>query len=260
MTVMPSTLGVDEGATATYTVKLDTAPTGAYTYANAATHARVHTRHAATHTRTSIPTSTPTHTRVYTSPNAATHARVHPRQRRHPYPRLHQHQRRHPAPTPTPTPTLTPTPTPTPTPAPTPTPSVDLVLDAHAKVTGYWSDGTADVEITMSLRNEGDLGAVEPQPLGVTCLQDGDAIEGCGLQTNVSLPGGFRAVTETLTLRVPAENESFLFSYGETGTLTQAFNIPERILGIDRDFWECFSDTSNVDTVWEEKQGIGCAA
>ena len=101
---------------------------------------------------------------------------------------------------------------------------------------------------------------MEPQPLGVTCLQDGDAIEGCGLQTNVSLPGGFRAVTETLTLRVPAENESFLFSYGETGTLTQAFNIPERILGIDRDFWECFSDTSNVDTVWEEKQGIGCAA
>ena len=67
-------------------------------------------------------------------------------------------------------------------------------------------------------------------------------------------------MTETLTLRVPAENESFLFSYGETGTLTQAFNIPERILGIDRDFWECFSDTSNVDTVWEEKQGIGCAA
>ena len=33
MTVMPSTLGVDEGATATYTVKLDTAPTGDVTVA-----------------------------------------------------------------------------------------------------------------------------------------------------------------------------------------------------------------------------------
>ena len=33
MTVMPSTLGVDEGATATYTVNLDTAPTGDVTVA-----------------------------------------------------------------------------------------------------------------------------------------------------------------------------------------------------------------------------------
>ena len=35
--------------------------------------------------------------------------------------------------------------------------------------------------------------------------------------------------------------------------------VPERIVGVNRDVWECFSDTSNVGTFWEEDEGVGCA-
>ena len=37
-------------------------------------------------------------------------------------------------------------------------------------------------------------------------------------------------------------------------------NVPERILGVDRDVWECFSDTSKVNTIWEDGEGTGCGA
>ena len=57
----------------------------------------------------------------------------------------------------TPTPTATATPTPVPNPTPAPTHTTALVLDPEATVTGYWSDGSANVEVTASLRNEGDL-------------------------------------------------------------------------------------------------------
>ena len=41
-------------------------------------------------------------------------------------------------------------------------------------------------------------------------------------------------------------------------------NVPERITGIERDVWDCFSDTSNVDDDLEQDdeetdEGIGCA-
>ena len=45
------------------------------------------------------------------------------------------------------------------------------------------------------------------------------------------------------------------------GRKTEILNVevPERIVGVNRDVWECFSDTSKVGTFWEEDEGIGCA-
>ena len=58
---------------------------------------------------------------------------------------------------------------------PTPTPAVALVLDSEATVTGYWSDGSANVKVTVSLRNEGNLQLSSPVQVAVTCSQDGEA-------------------------------------------------------------------------------------
>ena len=160
----------------------------------------------------------------------------------------------------TPTPTPEPTATPTPTHTPTPAPRVELALDGKTTVTGYWSDGTANVELAVSLRNEGNLQLRHSVPIAVTCRHDGDTVDGCSQEFSVSLPDGYGPTIETLTLRVPTGRVSFKIAYGDDGIRGLSFDIPERILGVDRDVWACFSDTSNVGTGWKEDEGIGCAA
>ena len=171
-----------------------------------------------------------------------------------------------PTPTPTPEPTTTPTPEPTATPTPTPisTPSpaatTDLVLNAAADVTGYWSDGSANVELTATLQNQGNLQLETPVQVAVTCNRSGEAPDGCSETLSLSLPDGNGPAAGALTLRVPVGDTSFRFAYGKDQIETVGVNVPERILGVDRDVWECFSDTSKVDTVWEDDEGIGCGA
>ena len=155
------------------------------------------------------------------------------------------------SPTPTATPintainTATSLPTPTKTPKPTPVPTAKLALDANATVVGYWSDGTADVEITTSLHNEGGLRLTSAVRLAVTCSHDGKSIEDCRHETSVSLPDGYGPVTKTLTARSPTGRVSFEIDYGE-GVQTLSVDVPSRIVGVERGVWECFSDRVNA--------------
>ena len=119
---------------------------------------------------------------------------------------------------------------------------MNLVLDVDATVSGYWSDGTANVEITTSLRNVGNLQFKDVQQISVTCSQGGEAVSDCAGKFSVSLPDGFGPATETLTLRVPMGQVSLEFDYGEDETHALMVDVPERILGVERDVWECFSD------------------
>ena len=134
------------------------------------------------------------------------------------------------------------------------------MLDADATVAGYWSDGTADVELTVSLRNEGGLKFDDTQSITVTCNHDAEMVDGCGGELHVSLHDGYGPVSETLHPRVPMGEMTFRLDYGNGEPLTIPLDVPERILGVDRDVWECFSDTSNRGTYWEFDEGIGCAA
>ena len=136
-----------------------------------------------------------------------------------------------------------------------------LALDAEATVVGYWSDGTADVEIAASLRNEGDLRLDRDVGLTIACSQDGEVIKDCGEETVVSLPDGYGPVTETLTMRFPPGEVSLEIDYGGEQAGSLLVNVPKQIVGVDREVWDCFSDTSNVTTTiarWEK--GVGCAA
>ena len=148
-------------------------------------------------------------------------------------------------PTPSPTPTATPEPlvtTASPTPTPAPPPYVNLVLDVDATVSGYWSDGTANVEITTSLRNVGNLQFKDVQQVDVTCTQEGRAVNGCVGELSVLLTDGFGPATETLTLRVPMGQVSLEFDYGGDETHALMVDVSERILGVEQDVWECFRD------------------
>ena len=146
---------------------------------------------------------------------------------------------------PTPSPdAVAPTPLPTSTPASTDTPLsvARLVLDAESTVVGYWSDGTVDVEVTATLRNEGALRLDRAQDVTANCVAEDDERRDCRGELSLSLPDGFAPASESFTLRLPMGATTLQFDYGEDQPLTLEVNVPERILGVDRDLWECYAD------------------
>ncbi len=169
-------------------------------------------------------------------------------------------------PTPVPTSTLAPTSTPTPLPASTPIPAntptslptstltptstpvpvVRLVLDAESTVVGYWSDGTADVEVNATLRNDGTLRLDGAQVLTATCIAEGDERRDCRQELSLALPDGFAPASASFTLRLPMGTTTLVFDYGESEPLIQDIDVPERILGVEREVWECYADRPPV--------------
>ena len=134
-------------------------------------------------------------------------------------------------------------------------PAVKLALEAETAVSGYWSDGTASVELTPSLRNEGYREFGDVQEIAVACVQGGMTIDGCGAELAISLLDGFGpAAAETLTLRVPAGAVTFRMDYGGDGPAVVEIDVPERILGVDREVWKCFSDRPGIEA---DEEGCG---
>jgi len=133
-------------------------------------------------------------------------------------------------------------PTSTPTPTSTPVPVVKLVLDAVSNVAGYWSDGTADVEVTATLRNEGTLRLDGAREITATCIAEGDERRACREELSLSLPDGFAPASDSFTLRLPMGATTLELDYGESEPMTLDIEVPERILGVDREVWECYID------------------
>ena len=130
---------------------------------------------------------------------------------------------------------------------------VSLALSADADVNGYWSDGTADVELTVSILNEGYLEVEEPQSVTVDCLQADEPLGDCATEWSVELAGGFGPATSTVTLRVPMGLE-LAVNLDAEGHEPARFEVPERILGVNRDVWECYSDRPGKG---EGREGCG---
>ena len=155
---------------------------------------------------------------------------------------------------PSPTHTSTSTPVPTATPTATPMP-INLVLDTEATVGGYWSDGTANIDLTLSLRNEGSNAFYDSQLITVSCAHSGNAVDGCNADTEIALADGFGPIATNLTLRVPMGMIDIEIDYGDDKLSILQVNVPERILGVDRDVWECYSDRETPDNCygWHSK-------
>ena len=114
-----------------------------------------------------------------------------------------------------------------------------LVLEADAAIEGYWSDGTANVTVSATLRNTGNLQVDAPQTITSACTP---ATEGCHQEITLALPDGYHPATAKLTIRAPMGVTTVMFRYGEGKSLTLVVEVPERILGVARDLWECYSD------------------
>ena len=126
----------------------------------------------------------------------------------------------------------------------TPVPVVKPVLSAGSRIVGYWSDGTAEVEITATLRNEGTLRLDEDQDITATCIAEGDERRACREEVSLSLQDGFAPSSESFSLRLPMGVTTMNFNYGGDESLTLNVEVPERILGVERDLWECYIDRS----------------
>ena len=137
-------------------------------------------------------------------------------------------------------------------------PIVKLVLGAESSVVGYWSDGTAEVEITATLHNEGTLRLDRAQDITAMCIAEGDQRRACRDELSLSLPDGFEPASATFTLRLPMGATTLEFDYGETEPLTFDVDVPERVLGVDRDVWECYMDRPPGGVEIDGKVFAGC--
>ena len=127
---------------------------------------------------------------------------------------------------------------PTHTPTATPEQTSMLVLFAQSTVVGYWSDGTADVEITATLVNQGTLQAGDQQDITAVCRAPQD----CRDSLSLLLHDGFGPNSTNFILRLPMGSTTVAFDYGLDDSLVLNVEVPERIVGVDRDVWECYVD------------------
>ena len=119
-------------------------------------------------------------------------------------------------------------------------PAVSLAMEAAAEVKGYWSNGTAEVELTASLRNEGYQQISDIQVIDVACHQDGEALSDCGGELSIELSGGLGPSEGSLKLSAPMGSILQLSLQNEADPIE--LEVPERILGVDSYIWECYSD------------------
>ena len=137
-------------------------------------------------------------------------------------------------------------------------PVVRLALDAESTVLGYWSDGTADVKVIATLRNDGTLRLDRAQDITATCISEGDERRACREEVSLSLQDGFAPSSASFTLRLQMGMTTMTFDYGGAESLTFDMDVPERILGVDRNLWECYADRPQERTEIEGESFDGC--
>lgn len=136
-------------------------------------------------------------------------------------------------------------------------PAVDFALDALQSVIGYRQDGTAEVDLSVQLRNNGYSPVRDAPAVSLDCRLDGEPVSGCGGPLDgLALAGGFGPAESTVRLRVPMGTE--LRAVLSSGAASNMVTVPERILGVERSLWECFSDRPLREATYENDFLGGC--
>lgn len=117
-------------------------------------------------------------------------------------------------------------------------------IEAETTVEGYWADDTAQVRLHITLRNDADIPQENFPAISVSCTKKGEPIESCDTNTTMSPADGEISAATELTLRIPMGLVSVSIDYGGEEPYELSVDVPERILGVDRDTWKCYSDRS----------------
>ena len=122
----------------------------------------------------------------------------------------------------------------------------------------YWSDGSANVVFETTLRNQGSELVWGDIPVSVECLHDSVVVEGCGGKYDLAIDPTSHPNVLSQVIRVPQGETELIFAQGELDEVVKTAIVPRRILGVDREIWDCFSDTSNLGRNTPRDEGIGC--
>lgn len=122
-------------------------------------------------------------------------------------------------------------------------PPVDLQFGVETEITGYYSDGSAAVTVTASLVNNGRDQVTDLRDVLISCRQAGQVVSGCGEVLELELEDGYGPVSAEEQFKVPTGEISLVLDGGDVNDVADV-SIPERIVFLDRETWDCFSDTS----------------
>ena len=142
-----------------------------------------------------------------------------------------------------------------PTPAETSTPDASLALEVTAELAGYYSNDEAGVDVTLSLSDTQRPWREGVQTISIVCRRGTVIVAGCNDELKVTLLGDGGSVTQSATLRTPMGGVWFEFEFGGIEPLTLPFDVPQRILGVERDIWECFRDEPDTLDPSEDNNG-----
>ena len=149
----------------------------------------------------------------------------------------------------------TPSATPSTTPVSAATPDASLALEVTAELAGYYSSDEAGVDVTLSLSDTQRPWREGVQTISIVCRRGTVIVAGCNDELKVTLLGDGGSVTQSATLRTPMGGVSFEFEFGGIEPLTLPFDVPQRILGVERDVWECFRDEPDTLDPSEDNNG-----
>ena len=135
------------------------------------------------------------------------------------------------------------------------TPDASLALEVTAELAGYYSNDEVSVDVTLSLSDTQHPWREGVQIISIVCRQGAEAIEGCGDELEVTLPGSGEAVIGNVALRTPMGSVSLEFNFGGIEPLTLPFDVPQRIVDVERDVWECFRDEPDTLEPSEDDRG-----
>ena len=123
-------------------------------------------------------------------------------------------------------------------------PPVDLVFEVPPpEITGYYADGSAQVNVTATLVNNGSDPVNNSRDVLVSCRQEGQVVSGCSTVLKLELEDGFGPTSAEATIKVPAGDVSLILDGVDINAAADV-SVPKRITFLDRETWDCFADTS----------------
>ena len=129
---------------------------------------------------------------------------------------------------------------------------------SEAQEIRYWSDGSANVVFETTLANQGSDLVSGEIPISVSCMQNDVAVENCGGEYEVEIDPAVAHNILERTIRVPQGETDLYFSHGDDEPVFAEAVVPARILGVNRETWDCFSDKSHVRSGAPRDWGVGC--
>lgn len=119
---------------------------------------------------------------------------------------------------------------------------VDISYDFVFTPGGYWSDGSANVELTATAINSGFSAFTDVAVVSYSCT-GASFLDGVSTgKFEFVMRDGFSAATESLTLRSSPGTVQCRFISQEQGTQDYEHEVAAKIVGVSREVWECYSD------------------